>query len=64
MLVINGARVESAGYEFGVMLSDGWIWECINYEEAALFARDYTNARVVMRALYQTDWMETFESDN
>jgi hypothetical protein len=58
---INNARVDWAGYEFGLMVG-GAVTDTGGYDEiksqlaAAGPATD--GARIVMRALYRTEWME------
>ena len=59
---INNARVDWAGYEFGLMVG-GAVTDTggLDAIRCKLAAHDPPpdDARIVMRALYRTEWMDT-----
>jgi hypothetical protein len=55
---INGARVEFAGYQFGVDV-DGTVEECLNYEVAKRLSDNNDKVGLKMRAIYRTIWTDS-----
>lgn len=58
-ILINGAVVLSEGYQFGVKHPNGNIFEFPTSIQAEKIANSIPGAKVFMRAVYVTEWMET-----
>jgi hypothetical protein len=62
-IMINNSRVNCAGYEFGLMV-DGMVTDTGSYREMedslqlAVYDPAKARARIVMRAIYRTEWSE------
>lgn len=57
MIKVNGSRLESAGYQFGLKLSDGKMIICRSYK-TAIKARVAFGGELQFRELWATEWTE------
>lgn len=58
MIKIGGLEVAESYHDYGVMVSewDGTIFECDNLDEAEDIAANYTEATILVRSVYVTEW--------
>ena len=63
-MMVNGQRIESDGYEFGMRRPDGYVVPCDSMEDAQNLCSKIIGGAVVFRAVYVTPWMETEGDDN
>lgn len=57
MIKVNGSRLDSIGYQFGLMLRDGSVTCSRSYDEANEIGVRF-GGTIVFRELYATEWTE------
>lgn len=60
--IVNGARIDFGGYEYGIEVEPGKVIEATSFELMHRIHRD-TGKPMKFRAVYRTEWWACTEND-